>query len=223
MAAWNHSGQRITSILLPTRAQHSCRNFHRKSLNHDQAKMRTTSIVFGLAAILAGAQASFMVRSAPAEDNEDMIVTWTKPGRLFRAREITIAPTTVTEVTTIVPTATFQLRSVEPTIRNTKRAFLNGWSPTGCAKDDDKIPASMESPFPYQLDPADISGASCMHYCGSIGNSLAATQNGNECWCGELEESLNYIDKSACDVPCAGEPGEMCGGKHALSIYSRAG
>lgn len=186
--------------------------------------MRATAICLYLAATMAGVQASFIVRSAQPEESEDTIVTWTKPGRLFRAREVTVAPQTVvvTEVTTVVPTATFALRSTEPTIRNTKRAFLNGWSFEGCANDDDSLPP-LVSPFPYQLGAQDTSGASCMHFCDERGNSLAATQNGDECWCGEPAGSLNYVDKSACNIPCAGEPGEICGGKDKLSVYSKAG
>ncbi|KAK5093529.1 hypothetical protein LTR70_004640 [Exophiala xenobiotica] len=172
---------------------------------------------------MAGVQASFTVRSAQPEEPEDMIVTWTKPGRLFRAREVTVAPQTVvvTQVSTVIPTATFALRSVKPTSRNTKRAFLNWWSFQGCANDDDSLPR-LVSPFSYQLDGEDVSGASCMHFCDERGNSLAALQNGNECWCGESAGSLNYVEKSACNIPCAGEPGEMCGGKDKLSVYSKA-
>lgn len=186
--------------------------------------MRATVICLYLAAAMTGVQATFAVRSAELGDSEDMTVTWTRPGRLFRAREVTVAPQTVfvTQVSTVVPTATLVLRSVEPTIRNTKRAFLNTWSFQGCANDDNGLPA-MVSPFPYQLDAKDTSGAKCMHYCDERGNSMAATQNGNECWCGEPADSLNYVDKSACNIPCAGEPGEMCGGKDKLSVYSKAG
>ena len=114
--------------------------------------MRAPTAILYLVAILAGAQASFLVRSVPAEEHEDMVVTWTKPGRHFRAHEVTVKPqvTTATEITVTIPPATFALRSVESTIRKTKRAILNGWSLQGCADDDDKIPP-MVSPFPYQL------------------------------------------------------------------------
>ena len=186
----------------------------------NQPNMRGLSFILYLPALLVSVQASFIVRSA--EDESD-VVTWTKPGARFRARSVTVAPsaTTVTEVTSIIPTATFQLRSA-PSSRTIKRAFLNGWSFQGCVDDNDNLPP-MVSPFPYQLLSNDVSGASCMDFCDHRGNSLAATQNGNECWCGEPVADITYVDKGACNVPCAGEPGEMCGGNDKLSVYAKAG
>lgn len=168
-----------------------------------------------------------LVTVAYATQPDEQIVTWTKPGIRYRPRSVTIQPETVTVVETqyAFPTATLQLRSIPPPVkRSVKRAFLNIWSFEGCVVDDQHLPP-MVSPFPYQLASDEVSGASCMHFCDERGNSLAAVQNGNECWCGEEVDATNVtlIEKDRCDVPCAGQPREMCGGRESLSVYSKAG
>lgn len=64
-----------------------------------------------------------------------------------------------------------------------------------------------------------------MHFCDERGHSLAAVQNGNECWCGDESQAVNVtlVEKARCDVPCAAQPGEMCGGAVTLSVYTKAG
>lgn len=82
----------------------------------------------------------------------------------------------------------------------------------------------MVAPFPYQLASEEVSGASCMDFCDRRGNSVAALQNGDKCWCGDEGEldGVTLVGKERCDVACAGEPGEMCGGRMSLSVYSKA-
>lgn len=164
--------------------------------------------------------------NADADTNVN-ILTWTKSGIRYRPRSVTVQPATVTmvETQTILPTATLQLRSVSsPPKRSVKRAFLNTWSYQGCIAHDDNL-LDMTAPFPYQLSAEEVSGASCMDFCDRRGSSLAALQNGSECWCGDEADfgGVTMIEKERCDVPCAGQPGEMCGGKQSLSVYSKAG
>lgn len=150
------------------------------------------------------------------------IVTWTKPGVRYRAVSITLPPASIV---TEVQTATISLRSPpSPVQRSVKRAFLNQWSFQGCVADDDNLSA-LTAPFPYQLSSDEVSGAACMHFCDERGNTFAATQNGNECWCGDESSASNitHVDQSQCNAACAGAAGERCGGKNSLTIYSRTG
>lgn len=180
--------------------------------------MHAKGLTICLTALLAVAQASWIRRGEP----EVEVATWTKAGARYRSREVTYTPetVTVTEASTTSPTRTFHLRSA-PTERQVKRAFLGNWSYKGCIADDEDLPA-LVSPFPYQLDVKDVSGASCSHYCDTRGDTLAALQNGNECWCGKPSTSLTYVDDAFCSVSCVAAPGEKCGGKENLGIWVKA-
>lgn len=168
-----------------------------------------------------------LTASTIAAQIDDDIVTWTKPGVRYRARSITLPSpiATVTEIQTSTATATLKLRSLPaPVKRSVKRAFLNGWAFQGCVADDEHLPP-MVSPFPYQLSSDEVSGAACMHFCDRRGDTFAATQNGNECWCGDEAQASNttLIDPARCSAACSGQPGEKCGGEDSLSVYTRAG
>lgn len=173
--------------------------------------------IFYLTALAAGAIATHL-----AED----IIIWTKPGIRFRAVSVTLPPTsTVTEMQTATATATITLRSAPaPFKRSVKRAFLNQWNFQGCVADDEHLPA-LFSPFPYQLPSNEVTGAACMHFCDERGNTFAATQDGDECWCGDEygASKVTLIDQFRCNAACAGAPGETCGGKNSLTVYTRAG
>lgn len=185
-----------------------------------------TLIMIKMTALLSLVAMIATTAIATAREENDHVVTWTKPGVKFRPRTITLQPQTVTitETQTALPTATLTLRSLPPPVkRSVKRAFLNGWSPQGCIADDKNLPP-MVSPFPYQLSSEEVTPAACMDFCDGRGDSFAATQNGNECWCGEQSEAsdITFIDGSKCDIPCSGGSGEMCGGKNSLGIFARA-
>jgi hypothetical protein len=188
------------------------------------AKLLPRTIFLYLAILIAVVIA---IQSKAEADADANIITWTKPGIRYRPRSVTIQPVTVTIVETQItsPTATIQLRSLLPPVkRSMKRAFLNSWSYQGCVADNENLPP-MVSPFPYQLGSDEVSGASCMHFCDERGNSLAAVQNGNECWCGQVREAsdVTFVEKERCDVPCAAQHGETCGGRESLSVYTKAG
>lgn len=158
--------------------------------------------------------------------DDDYVRIWTKSGIRFQARSVTMQPrlVTVTEIQTTTRTATLRLRSLVPPVkRGMKRAFLNSWSYQDCVADNDNLPA-LVSPFPYQLSSEEVSNAACMDFCDERGSSLAATQNGNECWCGTVSQASNFypVDKSMCNIPCAAATGEMYGGKGSLSVFTRA-
>ncbi|CAM9882583.1 unnamed protein product [Hapterophycus canaliculatus] len=64
-----------------------------------------------------------------------------------------------------------------------------------------------------------------MTLCDGEGFDYYGTQFGNECWCGAGTPEDTYLrygelDESACDVPCAGDPTESCGGNTIMSVYA---
>ena len=58
----------------------------------------------------------------------------------------------------------------------------------------------------------------CVSLCREKANSYAATQYGQQCFCGNSYGK--YGPATNCDMKCAGNSAEMCGGNFANSVYS---
>jgi hypothetical protein len=57
----------------------------------------------------------------------------------------------------------------------------------------------------------------CVSLCREKGAAYAATQYGQHCFCGNSYGK--YGPATNCDMKCAGNPAEMCGGSFANSVY----
>ncbi|KAL7946252.1 COOH terminal WSC domain-containing protein [Trichoderma barbatum] len=121
---------------------------------------------------------------------------------------------TITETITVTagsPAAT-------PT-SGTKGAVVGGYTYAGCYQDNagrvlsgDVLPA---------LGP--MSNDKCVANCLKKGFSLAATEYGGQCYCGnELVGSAKIAD-SQCSMACEGDSKQLCGGSWAISVYSKTG
>lgn len=90
----------------------------------------------------------------------------------------------------------------------------------GCAKD---------AYGSRSLDMAQKSGdkmtiESCLDYCEEKGYSLAGLEYGRECYCGNTMEKSHLPVKGQlgkCEMPCAGNKEQVCGGPGALSLYQK--
>ena len=49
---------------------------------------------------------------------------------------------------------------------------------------------------------------------------IAATQNGDTCYCGNGLQSYSAVGQNSCNVPCAGNQTEICGGAESLSVWN---
>jgi len=58
----------------------------------------------------------------------------------------------------------------------------------------------------------------CVSFCREKGTAYAATQYGQHCFCGNSYGK--YGPATNCDMKCAGNPAEICGGSFANSVYS---
>lgn len=58
----------------------------------------------------------------------------------------------------------------------------------------------------------------CVSLCREKGTAYAATQYGQQCFCGNTYGK--YGPATNCDMKCAGNPAEICGGSFANSVYS---
>jgi hypothetical protein len=100
-------------------------------------------------------------------------------------------------------------------------ALPTGWSTAyGCAVDTSS--RILGSPEYYQL-PNTNTPAACIALCGDRGFSLAGVEYGYECFCASSYAASPpaAANVSDCNVPCAGDASQMCGGGMRLQIYSK--
>ncbi|KAI9436607.1 hypothetical protein H4582DRAFT_401431 [Lactarius indigo] len=60
----------------------------------------------------------------------------------------------------------------------------------------------------------------CVNHCSSLGLIFAGLEGGANCYCGNFlsEISINVAD-SDCNIPCAGDSTETCGGTLRINLY----
>jgi hypothetical protein len=89
----------------------------------------------------------------------------------------------------------------------------------GCFSD----PLNAKQMTGYRLTTAStMNAAICGDMCKSRGFSLAGTENGNQCYCGNALPTTLLVD-SKCGSQCSGFTGETCGGLDRLSVYNVSG
>jgi hypothetical protein len=62
----------------------------------------------------------------------------------------------------------------------------------------------------------------CISYCRGAGFTLAGSEYGFQCFCGNLLYDSVLLDNSNCNMTCSGSNG-VCGGAWALSVFSPDG
>ena len=60
----------------------------------------------------------------------------------------------------------------------------------------------------------------CLRSCMNAGYQYAGTQYSSECWCGNSYGLYGVKPTNECNMPCAGNEGEMCGGANRNSVYT---
>lgn len=73
----------------------------------------------------------------------------------------------------------------------------------------------------YSFSSDEMTYYQCITSCGSQGFVYAGLEYGRECYCGNLIEGGTIADDSECNIPCAGDNSEICGGSNRLTIFSR--
>jgi len=61
----------------------------------------------------------------------------------------------------------------------------------------------------------------CTRFCGERGFAYAGTQYARWCFCGDSHADRGASDN--CTMECSGDPGEICGGGWANSVYRASG
>ncbi len=60
---------------------------------------------------------------------------------------------------------------------------------------------------------------SCVSECRQAGFKIAATQYGEQCFCGNNHGSYGRTSDTECTFPCAGDDSQKCGGGWRSSVY----
>ncbi len=135
---------------------------------------------------------------------------------LFLSREETTSVLNIETTST-----TYKTVLAEPSPIETFHPATAGWSYGGCFKDDDSRSlrnASITGPI--------VGGMAveiCITYCKTQGFGVAGAEGGHRCFCGDVLYDSEMVDESECNMPCTGDPDAMCGGHHALSMWSYDG
>jgi glucan endo-1,3-alpha-glucosidase len=60
---------------------------------------------------------------------------------------------------------------------------------------------------------------SCTSYCSGLGYLYAGVEYGMQCYCGNTYDTTKAISSSSCNMACAGDSSNICGGNYAINIY----
>ncbi|KFZ14005.1 hypothetical protein V501_03442 [Pseudogymnoascus sp. VKM F-4519 (FW-2642)] len=96
---------------------------------------------------------------------------------------------------------------------------VNDCKPLGCYTDSTSgrtLQTSVEG------GDANQSHETCTAACIALGFRFAGTEYGQECWCADSLASTGVPapdGNEQCDMPCAGNPSQKCGGKDRINVY----
>ena len=117
----------------------------------------------------------------------------------------------VSEYETVYTTVT--LPGAAPT-----RAAISGFAYKGCFSD--VVSARVLTGIVYaNIGNKQVTNTKCIAYCSTRGFSMAGTEFGGQCFCGNALVGSKSIAEDKCKMPCEGGASETCGGPDALSVY----
>lgn len=128
-------------------------------------------------------------------------------------------PTTVYDTVTMWQTKTVYAKKPTATAQSSGSADISGFKYVGCYKD--KISRVLSGEVLPKLGL--VSNTVCVDYCASKGFSVAGTEYGGECYCGNQLSTLEKLDDAKCAMACKGDAGQTCGGDWALTLYAKGG
>ena len=87
----------------------------------------------------------------------------------------------------------------------------------GCFEDKVKV-VDRSLPYVQEID-KELTLERCYALCTSRGFQFMGAEYGNECYCSKHPPIYEKLDDSRCMMPCAGNPGQDCGGIKSMSVY----
>ncbi|KAL7789292.1 COOH terminal WSC domain-containing protein [Trichoderma afarasin] len=147
--------------------------------------------------------------SAPASSSKAAA-----PASSSKAAAASSKPASSPSITAGTPAAT----SV-PSKGNSAAATVGGYTYAGCYQDN--IGRVLTGDILPNLGP--MTNDKCVANCVSKGFSIAATEYGGQCYCGNDLVGSAKLAESQCSMACEGNSKEVCGGSWAISVYSKTG
>lgn len=130
--------------------------------------------------------------------------------------------TTVIQTTTVQSTTTVYISAVsaaKPTDAATDGKAVGDFKYAGCYKDaSDRVLSGV-----IRANLGRVNNTACVAHCSSKGFSVAGTEYGGECYCGNELSKVEELDDSKCSMTCDGDDADKCGGDWALSVYTKSG
>lgn len=127
---------------------------------------------------------------------------------------------TTTVINTITVYQTKTVRPGSPVSSGSASNAIGEFKAVGCFKDSRSRVLAGEKL-------ADLGGkvstTKCVEYCASKGFSIAGTEYGGECFCGNSLNTAEELDASKCSMTCEGDAEQKCGGDWALTLYTKGG
>merc|ERR1712226_1238245 len=71
----------------------------------------------------------------------------------------------------------------------------------------------------FEGDAADMTPDKCFSFCGAHKTTFFGISKGNKCWCAMGYQEYQGAGPAKCDVPCAGDADQKCGGQDSTSIW----
>lgn len=126
----------------------------------------------------------------------------------------TLVTSYVSETTMVYTTVT--VPGTAPT--DAAKPGVDGWKYYGCYQDTRaRVLTGIKL---ANIGNHQATNTKCVAYCGAKGFSMAGTEYGGQCFCGNELVGSSKIAESECDMPCEGDATETCGGGMALSVYT---
>ena len=144
------------------------------------------------------------------------------------ASAVSVSSAVVNKVTPVNPIATATAASPilpGPTGGSSPPAsgvtLPSGWTSAGCYSDA-LSPRSLSGiSFAWWGEAMTSSG--CAAYCSKMKYSMAGTENGGQCFCGNSLVQSKAMPSTSCKTPCQGDASQICGGPGMLSVFKSGG
>ena len=142
---------------------------------------------------------------------------------------VTMCPSSQASVASVQATGTSPQQATLPTASMTTfvtsspsfHPATGGWSYAGCYRDDPN--RSLKDYSVLAPVAGGMTNDKCIGLCRANNFSIAGTEDGFQCFCGNALVDSMLLDDTRCNMTCDGGSARFCGGAWALSLWSADG
>lgn len=121
-------------------------------------------------------------------------------------------------VVTVTMTVTTYVDGPSPT---STASNVAGWTALGCWSDDLSARV-LSGATMVPVGNNAVTSTGCIAACESKGFTMAGTEYGQECYCGNSLVGSTQKDASVCNMNCQGDTSQVCGGRLALNVFQKS-